>query len=163
MNPRDHDSHLQVRLAQPDDIFDIAGLLRDLAGHGLGWAWRPARIEDAIRDAETDVIVATDPGGALHGVGMMSLGEENGHLQLLAVRADCAGQGIGRRLVEWLEACARAAGMARITLEARESNHDGICFYRHLGYAKVGSVMGYYGGQETAIRLRKVLRSEAMA
>lgn len=163
MNPRDTDSHLLVRLAQPQDCIDIARLVRDRVELGLGWTWRPTRVQEAILDADTDVIVATDTAGDLQGVGMMSLGDENGHLQLLAVRAECAGQGIGRRLVEWLEACARVAGMARITLEARESNHEGICFYRHLGYAKVGSVMGYYGGQETAIRLRKVLRSEAMA
>lgn len=160
MNPRDTDSNITVRLAHTDDSSDIAELVRDRIERGLGWTWRPSRVEDAILDAETDVIVASDRDGRLQGLGMMSFGDENGHLQLLAVRADCAGRGLGRRLVEWLEACARAGGLARITLEARETNANGISFYRHLGYNPVGRVAGYYGGREGAVRLRKLLRRE---
>lgn len=160
MNPRDTDAGISVRLAQADESHSIAELIRDRVERGLGWSWRPTRVQDAILDAETDVIVAADRDGRLRGVGMMSFGDENGHLQLLAVRADCAGRGLGRLMVEWLEACARAAGLARITLEARESNANGIAFYRHLGYNPVGRVAGYYGGREGAVRLRKLLRRD---
>jgi [ribosomal protein S18]-alanine N-acetyltransferase len=159
MNPRKTDSHLRVRLADSGDSNRIAELIRDRVELGLGWTWRASRVRDAILDADTDVIVATDSESRLQGAGMMSFGEENGHLQLLAVRADCAGRGIGRHLVEWLESCARAAGMARITLEARESNVGGINFYKHLGYNPIGRVAGYYGGEEAAVRLRKLLRT----
>lgn len=161
MNPRDTDSNLKFRLARTADCQAIAELARDRLERGLGWTWRPGRVQDAIIDPDTDVVVADDGYGRLQGVAMMNLGEENGHLTLLAVREACTGRGIGRQLVEWLETCARAAGLARITLEARESHLDCICFYRHLGYQRIGSVLGYYGGRETAVRLRKVLRSSA--
>jgi [ribosomal protein S18]-alanine N-acetyltransferase len=160
MNPRNTDSHLQVRLATIRDAPTIAELVRERVELGLGWTWRPAKVRDAILDADTDVIVATEGDSPLQGVGMMSFGDENGHLSLLAVRADCAHRGIGRQLVEWLELCARSAGMARITLEARESNAEGIAFYKHLGYSPVGKVQGYYGGMEAAVRLRKLLRRD---
>lgn len=56
-------------------------------------------------------------------------------LRQMAVRTDLQTGGVGRVLVEALEADARAAGVRRVTMHAREV---AVGFYEKLGYAIVG-------------------------
>ncbi len=66
--------------------------------------------------------------------------------------------GIGRRLVEWLEQCARVAGTFVISLEVRLSNADARAFYRKLGYTELARIPRYYAGREAAMRMNRDLR-----
>lgn len=52
-------------------------------------------------------------------------------MRQVAVQADLQGQGLGRILVEFSEATARAHGFARMVLNARDT---AVNFYLRLGY-----------------------------
>ncbi len=87
----------------------------------------------------------------------MRYGDDDAHLDLLGVAADCRRQGLGRRLVEWLEEPALVAGISAVFLEVRGSNHGAQAFYERLGYRKLGQIAGYYQGRESAIRMGREL------
>ena len=91
-------------------------------------------------EAESLHLVAFNDDGAVvgcvlfHGEG----GEEEpaGRLFQMAVRDDLRGQGLGRRLVEGLEAALVQRGVKRVYLHARA---DVTGFYVRLGYREIGA------------------------
>ncbi|GAB2583744.1 hypothetical protein GCM10027034_14960 [Ramlibacter solisilvae] len=145
-----------IRLATARDAYAIAEMSRDQIEQGLGWSWTAARVLRAIRHPATNVAVAHD-GDELVGFGIMEYGEDKAHLTLLAVHPGRREGGIGRHLLEWLEECARTAGLERIVLEARADNPVALAFYGLQGYRRTGTVPGYYGGRIAALRLSKRL------
>jgi ribosomal protein S18 acetylase RimI-like enzyme len=52
----------------------------------------------------------------------------------LAVTTECRGHGVGQRLLEAVEAKARALGCGKVTLEVRESNTAARRLYRRFGF-----------------------------
>lgn len=146
-----------IGLALVADAPAIAAMSRDRIEQGLGWSWTVERVARALRDRETNGIVARAEGGSMAGFGLMRYGETDAHLLLLAVAPAVAGRGVGRALVGWLEACARVAGAERIVLETRATNGDARAFYRRLGF-ETGEVRpGYYAGREASVRMAKAL------
>ncbi len=93
----------------------------------------------------------------------MRFGEEEAHLDLLAVRPKYRRAGVGRRLMEWLEKSAVVAGISVIYLEVRENNKQAQAFYRKLGYCRVTRLPGYYLGRESAISMGRDLWSPALS
>ena len=68
-------------------------------------------------------------------VGMLQpTGPGQGQLRFMAVAPEVAGKGAGRRVVDYLEKQARAAGIREIVLHSREA---AVGFYEKLGYAVV--------------------------
>lgn len=57
------------------------------------------------------------------------------------VKSELRGHGIGRLLLDRIEAQARSINCARLTLEVREDNHPARALYRRVGFcrAEVGS------------------------
>jgi ribosomal protein S18 acetylase RimI-like enzyme len=55
----------------------------------------------------------------------------------LAVTAECRGHGVGQRLLEAVEARARALGCGKVTLEVRETNTSAERLYRRFGFGDV--------------------------
>ena len=154
-----------LRLATRADAAAIAQLSRDRIETGLGWSWTPPRVLRSIRDREANVVVATIAAGAAEvgpmlGFGIMKYHDDEAHLLLLAVQPDHARRGIGRALVQWLEASALVAGIPRVGLEARASNAEARAFYRSLGYRETQSLAGYYSGREACVRMTRDLWAE---
>ena len=148
-----------IRLALPAQARDIACMSRDFIEYGLGWSWTSERVRNAMRDPATNVAVILKQ-DRLCGFGIMHYGDEDtAHLALLAVHPARRHQGLGARLVAWLEQSARIAGLTRICLEARADNRSAIAFYRRLGYTDTGTVAGYYEGTIDALRLESKLFS----
>ena len=87
-----------VRLATPSDAEPIA--LESMAEieHNLAWEWSPQKVVTAMKDPDTNVVVAEGEGGML-GFGIMSYKSETAHLLLFAVRADARRRGIGTSLL----------------------------------------------------------------
>jgi ribosomal-protein-alanine N-acetyltransferase len=151
------DAPYRLVLARIDHAPAIARLSRDRIEQGLGWSWRTARVGRAIASAQSNVVVALDAPGQVLGFGIMSYGDDDAHLQLLAVRAQHVRRGIGTALVRWLEHSARVAGVGLVWLEARSANVEARAFYRRLGYRELQRLPGYYQGVESALRLGKDL------
>lgn len=147
---------VDIRLARAHDAQAIADMSRRDIEHGLGWSWDAPRVLQAIQDRATNVAVATRA-EVLLGFGIMRYAPETAHLSLLAVAPVARHQGVGKRLVGWLEAVARTAGIERLRVEARADNANALAFYRALGFAELARVHGYYSGRIDAVRLEKRL------
>lgn len=148
----------QLRLAAMNDAAPIARISRSLIEFGLGWSWTPTRVASRIRTRESVVLVAEAAGHeGLVGFAIMDFGDEKAHLNLLGVRRGWQRIGVGRAMMQWLEASARIAGTHMIVLEVRESNLAAQRFYRSLGYQRLARLPGYYRGREHAIRMARDL------
>ena len=144
-------STCSIRFANRADALAIAEMSRDLIEKGLGWSWTKERVTRCLRHPDTNVVVAIRNADRA-GFGIMKYGEDEAHLLLLAVRPAHLRCGVGRTIVDWLEASARVAGIARNSIEARN-------FYSRLGYSQAELLPGYYGGREASVRMAKELGS----
>ena len=78
-------------------------------------------------------------------------------LYSLAIRADLAGRGLGRRLLESCEAAATMRGRTDLRLEVRDDNPAAIRFYESSGYRHFGCYEDYYEDGASALRFGKAL------
>jgi len=149
-------SELSLRLARRADAVPIANLSRDLIEYGLQWRWTPVRVAASIRAADVNVLVA-----GIHeniaGFAIMRYGDDDAHLDLLAVAPPYRREGIGRQLLEWLEKCAVVAGISKVALEVRAGNEGAQLFYKRMGYRPLVELSGYYQGIEAALRMGRDL------
>jgi ribosomal-protein-alanine acetyltransferase len=139
-------------LAHLDDAPAIAAMSRRLIEHGLAWSWNEERIERCLRNRDCVVLAARDR-RRLIGFAIMEFYAIHAHLNLLAVQPGHQRQGVGRQLLEWLEASARTAGIFKVHLELRANNDGARVFYEKLGYREAGRKAAYYDGREDAVRM----------
>jgi len=147
---------MKISVARTADALPIARMSKNLIEHGLPWTWTENRVRNSIWHPDTAVIAARD-GRRLAGFGIMQYLDAHAHLNLLAVGPAYRSRGLGRELVEWLEACARTAGIFEVRLELRASNDRARAFYEVLGYSVAGRVPAYYAGAEDACRMQRSL------
>jgi [ribosomal protein S18]-alanine N-acetyltransferase len=147
---------MNVRLASQADAAEIAAMSRDQIEHGLPWSWTEPRVLRAIRDADTNVVVA-GAAGALQAFGIMKYRDDVAHLLLFSVRPEQRRRGVGSSLLHWLEAVAVAAGIGRVVVECRRDNASARNFYAESGYHEMAIAKGYYRGVEDAVCLEKWL------
>jgi [ribosomal protein S18]-alanine N-acetyltransferase len=145
-------SKLTFRLARPADATTIANLSRDLIEYGLQWRWTPARVAASIRASDVNVVVAWIHDN-IAGFAIMRYGDDDAHLDLLAVAPPYRRSGVGRQLLEWLEKCAVVAGIFRVALEVRAENEGAQLFYKRIGYRTLVQLPGYYQGVEAGLRM----------
>jgi ribosomal-protein-alanine N-acetyltransferase len=150
-----------LRLARLADAGIIAALSRDLIEYGLHWRWTTTRVQESIRAADVNVLVACIHDKVV-GFAIMRYGDDIAHLDLLAVAPSYRRAGIGRQLLSWLEECARVAGIFKVGLELREGNEGARIFYELIGYRTTGQIPGYYQGVEAAIRMSRDLTRRVM-
>jgi ribosomal-protein-alanine acetyltransferase len=144
--------NIRIGLARSEEAAAIASMSHDLIEHGLPWSWNEQRVERCMRNRDCVVLAARER-RRLVGFAIMDFYDEHAHLSLFAVRPGYQKQGIGRALLEWLEASARTAGIFVVNLELRASNDAARLFYEKLGYREVGRRNAYYGGREDALRM----------
>lgn len=152
---------LEIAPARASDAQPIAEMSRRLVEVGLPWTWTPARVARHLQHPDSLVIAARAAGSGnavLAGFAIMHFGDDIAHLNLLAVHSRWQRRGLGRRLLQWLEASAVTAGITSLCLEVRARNPVALLFYRELGFVEVGRVQRYYSGREDALRLSKDLR-----
>jgi len=107
--------------------------------------------------------VATDDDrGGIHGFATVE--HEPWHQRLtlwfLYISPAWRRKGVGRALLEQVEAYGREVGASHVWLETSNVNVPGVAFYNHVGYALCGADRLYYGPYmpgETAIYLAKEL------
>jgi ribosomal-protein-alanine N-acetyltransferase len=149
-------SELSLRLARPADATTIANLSRELIEYGLRWRWTPMRVATSIRAPDVNVLVARIHDN-IAGFAIMRYGDDDAHLDLLAVASAYRRAGVGRQLLEWLEKCAAVAGIFSVALEVRAGNEGAQLFYERMGYRILVHLPGYYQGIEAALRMGRDL------
>jgi [ribosomal protein S18]-alanine N-acetyltransferase len=147
---------LTFRLARLKEAGRIARMSRDLIEYGLAWRWTPERVAASIRAEDVNVLVACND-RTLAGFAIMRYGNDDAHLDLLAVAPECRRRGVGRQLLVWLEECALVAGVFNVVLEVRVENKTAQDFYSTLGYRALQQLPGYYQGREAALRMARDL------
>ena len=154
-------SELSLRLARPADASSVANLSRDLIEYGLRWRWTPERVAGSIRAPNVNVLVAWMDKD-IAGFAIMRYGDDDAHLDLLAVAPPYRRAGIGRRLLEWLEKCAVVAGIFNVDLEVRAENQEAQLFYNRMGYRTLVQLPGYYQGVEAGLRMGRDLSRRSL-
>jgi ribosomal-protein-alanine N-acetyltransferase len=135
-----------------DDAPAIAAMSRQLIEHGLAWSWNEERVERCLRNRDCVVLAARDRRRVV-GFAIMEFYAIHAHLNLFAVQPGYQRQGVGRQLLEWLEASARTAGIFKVNLELRATNDRARVFYEKRGYRLAGRKAAYYDGREDAVRM----------
>jgi len=102
-----------------------------------------AMLECALKDRRSKLVIATHHRTVVGFVWFVPRGafDRSGYLRLLAVDAPFHGQGIGRRLMNFLEK--RHLHSGGIVLLASSFNDDAQGFYERLGYRLVGELPNY--------------------
>jgi ribosomal-protein-alanine N-acetyltransferase len=156
---------LEIAPARIGDALPIARMSRELIEAGLPWSWTPERVAASVRSRQSIVVVAraspVRADGGIAGFGIMRYGDDDAHLDLLGVDPGHRREGLGRRIVAWLEKVALVAGITAVFLEVREQNHGARAFYERLGYRDVARLAGYYQGRESAIRMGREIGCRA--
>ena len=148
---------VDYKLAKPHHGAHLADMSKRLIEYGLPWwNWTPKRVTKAIRSPEQIALLAVID-KRIAGFGLMQFGDEQAHLNLLAVEPEYRRLGLGKGMLEWLEESCRIAGIIRIDLECRANNVSTIRFYSALGFDACSESRNYYCGRESAIRMQKQL------
>jgi ribosomal-protein-alanine N-acetyltransferase len=111
--------------------------------------------------AISDLLVAPGTFAYAHEDGFVLARAAGGEAEILtlAVAPAARGQGLGRRLLQAAVARARELGAKTMFLEVGTENPAALALYAGLGFTKVGTRKGYYGGSD-ALVLRLPLLGE---
>ena len=150
---------MRLGIAKREDAAAIAAMSARYVEEGLPRSWSERRVLACMRNREAVVLGARDR-RLLAGFAIMEFLDARAHLCLLAVVPGYRRRGVGRDLLEWLEATARTAGIFDVSLELRESNVVARCFYERLGYVVTGRRFRYYAGIEHALVMKRDLRAD---
>jgi GNAT superfamily N-acetyltransferase len=130
---------MRIRRAVPADAAEVWAVRTRAIRHGCAshyppeelaaWTARatPATCADAI--ATRQVVVAEREDGRV--AGYAQLDPEEGTIEAVYVDPDCARTGVGRALVDALEALARTLGLPGLVVEA---SLNSVPFYGAIGY-----------------------------
>jgi GNAT superfamily N-acetyltransferase len=117
--------------------------------HDLRWQvlrapWGQPRGGDADEGQEPTIhaMIADDAGRAISVGRLILKPDRQAQVRSMATAEPYRGQGLGRRVLEYLEQQARQAGVATIFLNARE---EATGFYAKLGYQPVGEGPTLFG------------------
>lgn len=146
MNARTHDTQesltrvVRVRPMTQADVPTVVTIEHD----AYPFPWSEGIFRDCVRVGYLCRVVEMQ--GQLFGYGILSFGADEAHVLNLCIHRDWRDQGVGRRLLDYLLAQARKAGMHDAFLEVRPSNAPAIHLYESMGFTRVGIRKGYYQG-----------------
>ncbi|MFF7951310.1 GNAT family N-acetyltransferase [Streptomyces griseorubiginosus] len=127
----------EIRPAEPADVPVVKAVTDAAYEHyieRIGLVPQPMRRDHAANVAAGQVYVTGDPV-----VGLVVVEERTDHLYLdnIAVRPDAQGQGVGGRLLRFVEAHARALGLDEVRLYTNAKMWENQEIYPKFGYEVV--------------------------
>ncbi len=140
---------LQRRAMTVRDLDAVAAL----EASAYSYPWSRGNFTDSLA-AGYLAEVLTGQAEGLVGYFVAMPGVDELHLLNITVAPAWQGLGLGHELLQVVAAHARAAGLAALWLEVRQSNQRAQALYRRLGYVAVGRRRGYYpapGPREDAV------------
>ncbi len=130
---------LTLRPPRPDECAALTELcLRSKAHWGYDAGFIEAcRAELTVRpqDLATDHYQVAERNGIVVAVAALSADGNRGRVELMFVAREAIGQGIGRVLMHWLIAEARALGLTAVNIDA---DPGAVGFYETMGARRVG-------------------------
>ena len=146
-----------IVLAKPQHATHLADMSKRLIERGLPWhCWTSKRMVKAIK-RDDNVTIICCRGRDVLGFAAMQFGDEQAHLNLLAVEPPEQRAGHASTMLKWLEESCLVAGIRSVNLECRLSNREAIVFYQKRGFVRGEEIRHYYCGSETALRMHKSL------
>jgi putative acetyltransferase len=138
---------------------DVLSLLRE--GDEFALALYPAESYhgldiDALETGGVSLFVARDGGVALGTAAVVDRGDGSGEIKRMFVTDDARGLGIGRGLLEALEAHALSTGISTLQLETGLPQVAAISLYERLGYKQIPR-FGKYRDDPTSYCMEKHL------
>lgn len=106
--------------------------------------------------------VARDAAGVARGCGAIVIGAECGELKRMYVHPRLRGQGVGRALIEFLEAAAPQRGCTLIRLETGPYQPEALALYERMGYTRRGP-FGQYTDDPLSVFMQKRISSATSA
>ena len=131
-------SGMRIRPFEPADeepvvaLWQACGLTRPWNDPHKDIARKLTEQPELFLVAEERVVGAKD--GRISAVAMAGFEGHRGWINYLAVDPERQGAGIGRELVEHVEALLLARGCPKVSVQVREGNDDALAFYRALGF-----------------------------
>ena len=110
---------------------------------------------DALSGHNALFFMARSNGRAI-ACGALVIGEEYGEIKPMFVDASVRGQGVGRKLLEAIEARARFEGLNVLRLETGIHNREAVALYFRHGYER-RAAFGAYGPDPLSIFMEKRL------
>lgn len=142
-----------LRLASLDDLPALLALERASFGE-QGWTEAMFRAE-LQREGGAFYVISGEQGLLGFAVGWALAG--TGEVLDIAVLPAARRRGLGRLLLEALEAHAAAGDAEQIWLEVRASNSAALALYRRAGYEQTGLRRRYYADGEDAVLMGRAL------
>lgn len=112
---------------------------------------------DEVAPGRGAFLVVTVDGRPVGCGAVRRLDAETGELKRMYVAPTERGLGLGRRLVDALEAEARALGVRRLVLETGTRQHAALALYHATGFQPIPLYGEYLGSPETSVCLGKEL------
>lgn len=147
---------VMLRQGGPEDLEAIVSL-EDVAFEGDRFSRR--QLWHLLNRAHALTLVAEGESGALLGYGLLLFrrGSRRARLYSFCVHPEARGGGIGRRLLEALEAAARERGSERLDLEVRVDNRIALGLYRRMGFRLRRWLDDYYADGCAGWQMEKAL------
>ncbi|NLO22690.1 MAG: ribosomal protein S18-alanine N-acetyltransferase [Syntrophomonadaceae bacterium] len=119
--------------------------------------WSRASYLGELKNTFANYLVC-DVGGQIVGFGGIWVVFEEAHITNVAIASEHRQRGLGKLLMDRLEAIAREKRAQRILLEVRTSNYPAQSMYNSLGFIPTGLRKEYYtDNKEDAIIMTKFL------
>ncbi len=137
------------------DLEAVLRIEREVHAH----PWTEGNFSDALRSGYLCKVYASEAGDVV-GYAMLMLAVDEAELLDIAIALPHQRRGKGRVLLEEMLQLARGAGMRRVVLEVRASNHAAIALYGSAGFERIGLRRNYYPAaqrREDAILMGRVL------
>ncbi|MCC7008303.1 MAG: GNAT family N-acetyltransferase [Acidobacteria bacterium] len=131
---------MQITPARPDAAARIADLVNRAYEVERFFVDGDRTSLDEVRTAMArgTFLTAVDESGGLVGAVLVDVTGRSASFGMLAVEPARQGEGVGRRLVDAAERCAREAGAATMEIRVVNLRADLLPRYARLGYAPVG-------------------------
>jgi ribosomal protein S18 acetylase RimI-like enzyme len=138
-----------VRKAEPRDMGRLVRLLETLFTIETDFNFDESRQRAGLKlllDSDEDCLLVAEHGGEV--IGMCSVqtvistaeGGRSGWVEDLVIAEAFRGRGVGRKLLERVEAWAIANGVTRLQLLADRNNDAALNFYQRLGWTSTSLV-----------------------
>ena len=131
-----------VRTAVPQDAPALSGLINDAfkveAFFKIGDRTSAAEVIGLMQRGQFLVIEA--PSGAIAGCVYLTFQHRRAYFGMLSIDPSRQGEGLGRRLIDAVEARSRERGCSHVDIHIVNLRTELPGFYRRLGYVEIGTL-----------------------